>query len=216
MSPVSAQASSTQRQWVQKGSKAVLFTASLLPAVWLTYGLTDAAILGPNPAERVQLETGIWALRFLVLSLAVTPFRRLTGFNRAIHYRRMLGLFAFFYACLHLGSYVAFDLVFAWDRLPAEILKRPYLAAGMVAFACLVPLALTSTRGWIRRLGRRWQTLHRLAYVSAVAAAIHYLWKVKVMYGSSVTYAAIVAGLLLFRAVWWVRRRALASPAVGS
>lgn len=189
--------------------KPVIFAASLVPALWLVYGIVEGT-LGANPAEAVQLETGIWAFRFLIASLAVTPIRRLTGANRLVQYRRMLGLFAFFYACLHLLSYVAFDQLFAIATIPGDVYDRPFIAAGMAAFLLLVPLAITSTRGWIRRLGRRWQRLHRLVYLAAIAASLHFVWKVKVVVGEPVYYAGIVALLLAFRVVWRLRR---ASPA---
>ena len=119
----------------------------------------------------------------------------------------MVGLFAFFYATLHVATYVVLDMFFAWDLIVADIAKRPFITMGALAFTAMVPLALTSTRGWIRRLGRRWQVLHRLVYISAIAAAIHYLWKVKVIIGSPVYYAAVVAALLLFRIAWSLRSR---------
>jgi methionine sulfoxide reductase heme-binding subunit len=192
---------------VQRLWKVLLFVAALIPAAYLTYGLfTDG--LGANPAEALQTQTGIWALRFLVLTLAVTPVRRLTGWNRVIQYRRMLGLFAFFYAFLHLLAYAVLDRYFDFAGVWEDVVKRPFITAGMVAFVLMVPLAITSTKGWIRRLGRRWQLLHRLIYVSAVAGAIHYLWKVKIIAGSPVYYAVIIAALLAFRIVWqvWNRR----------
>ena len=191
-----------QRLW-----KVLLFVAALVPAAYLTYGLfTDG--LGANPAEALQTQTGIWALRFLVLTLAVTPVRRLTKWNRVIQYRRMLGLFAFFYAFLHLLAYAVLDRYFDFAGVWEDVVKRPFITAGMVAFVLMVPLAITSTKGWIRRLGRRWQLLHRLIYVSAVAGAIHYLWKVKIITGSPVYYALIIAALLAFRIGWqvWNRR----------
>lgn len=185
-------------------AKAIVFAICLAPFLWLAFRAWSGR-LSVNPIEDITLTTGIWALRFLVISLAVTPVRRLTGWNRLVQYRRMLGLFAFFYATLHVATYVVLDLFFAWDLILADILKRPFITAGMVAFVTMVPLALTSTRGWIRRLGRRWQLLHRLVYLSAIAAAVHYLWKVKVVIGSPVYYAAIVAALLLFRVAWTMR-----------
>ncbi len=190
----------------------LVFGLSILPFLWLLFRtLTDR--LSANPIEDITLTTGIWALRFLVASLAITPLRRVTGWNRLIQYRRMLGLFAFFYAALHVATWVVLDLFFAWDLIVADIAKRPFITAGMVAFTAMVPLALTSTRGWIRRLGRRWQVLHRLVYVSAIAAAVHYLWKVKVIIGSPVYYAAAVAALLLFRVWWTLRQRSVRTVA---
>jgi sulfoxide reductase heme-binding subunit YedZ len=187
-----------------KLAKPIVFVLALVPLAGLVFivltGRTSA-----NPAEDILLTTGIWALRFLLATLAITPLRRLTGWNVLIQYRRMLGLFAFFYASVHLVSYIAFDRFFAFGEILADVAKRPFITAGMAAFLCMVPLALTSTRGWIRRLGRRWQTLHRLAYVSALAASLHFIWKVKVVIGEPVYYAAIVGVLLGFRLLWRFR-----------
>jgi len=191
---------------MQKLAKPIVFVLAVAPFLWLAFRAYSGR-LSVNPIEDITLTTGIWTLRFLVITLAVTPLRRITGWNRLIQYRRMLGLFAFFYATLHVATYVVLDLFFAWDLILADVLKRPFITAGMVAFVAMVPLALTSTRGWIRRLGRRWQLLHRLIYLSAIAAVVHYLWKVKVVVGSPVYYAAIVAALLLFRIAWMWRAR---------
>ncbi|CAN5769544.1 sulfoxide reductase heme-binding subunit YedZ [soil metagenome] len=179
-------------------TKRLLFIAALLPALYLAAALMGGG-LGANPAEALQLGTGIWALRFLILSLAVTPVRRIAKWNGVIQYRRMLGLFAFFYAFLHLLTYLVLDRSFDFAGVWEDVVTRPYITAGMVAFVAMVPLAVTSTKGWIRRLGRKWQVLHRLVYLSAIAAAVHYLWKVKVMTGAPVIYAVIVAGLLAVR-----------------
>jgi methionine sulfoxide reductase heme-binding subunit len=189
---------------MQKAAKVLVFVACLTPFAWLvTRALTGR--LGINPVEDLELTTGIWALRFLVFTLLVTPVRRLTGWNRAIQYRRMLGLFTFFYASLHVSIYVGVDQFFAFGFILKDVVKRPFITMGFTAFVLMVPLAITSTKGWIRRLGRRWQVLHRLIYVSAVCAAVHYLWKVKVMIGSPVYYAVIIGILLAFRVVWQVR-----------
>src|SRR4029079_2475883 len=185
---------------MQKAAKVCVFLLCLTPFVWLvTRTLTGR--LGINPVEDLELTTGIWALRFLVLTLAVTPLRRLTGWNRVIQYRRMLGLFTFFYACVHFAIYVGIDQFFAWDFIVKDVVKRPFVTMGFTAFVLMIPLALTSTKGWIRRLGRKCKLLHRLIYISGVCAAIHYLWKVKVMIGSPVYYAAGIALLLAFRGV---------------
>lgn len=184
--------------------KPLIFVLGLGPLAWLVRR-TLAGDLGVNPAETLQLQTGIWALRFLLATLAVTPLRRLTGWNRIIQYRRMLGLFAFFYASLHLLTWVVLDQYFDTRAMLADLVKRPFITAGMVAFVSMLPLALTSTRGWIRRLGRKWQALHRLIYISGAAAALHFVWKVKVAIGEPVYYTAILAGLLAFRLVWHFR-----------
>jgi sulfoxide reductase heme-binding subunit YedZ len=189
---------------MHKTAKALTFLACATPAVWLlTRTLTGR--LGINPVEDLELTTGIWALRFLVFTLLVTPIRRLTGWNRIIQYRRMLGLFAFFYASVHFAIYIGVDQFFAFEFILKDVAKRPFITMGFTAFVLMVPLAVTSTKGWIRRLGRRWQVLHRLIYVSAVCAAVHYLWKVKVMIGSPVYYAAGVGALLAFRLIWGLR-----------
>jgi sulfoxide reductase heme-binding subunit YedZ len=200
---------------LQRLAKVLLFVAALLPAAYLTYGLLYDG-LGANPAEALQTQTGIWALRFLVLTLAVTPVRRLTKWNRIIQYRRMLGLFAFFYAFLHLLAYAILDRYFDFAGIWEDVAKRPFITAGMVAFLLMIPLAITSTKGWIRRLGRRWQLLHRLIYLSAIGAAIHYLWKVKIMGGSPVYYALIIGALLAFRIGWqvWTRRPQPVAPRI--
>jgi len=189
---------------MQKRLKPLVFILSLGPAGYLVYlGLTNN--LGVNPAETLQLETGTWALRFLLATLALTPLRRITGWNRVIQYRRMLGLFAFFYAFTHFLTYLVLDQYFAFGAMLADVAKRPFITMGFIAFVLLIPLAVTSTKGWIRRLGRRWQSLHRLVYVSAIAASIHYLWKVKLVFGPPVYYAVAVALLLGFRVVWSLR-----------
>jgi sulfoxide reductase heme-binding subunit YedZ len=184
--------------------KPLVFVLALVPAGLLVRaGMTGT--LGVNPAETLQLETGVWALRFLLLTLTVTPLRRITGWNRVIQYRRMLGLFAFFYASCHFLTYLILDQFFAFDLILKDVVKRPFITFGMLAFVLMIPLALTSTKGWIRRLGRRWQGLHRLVYVSAIAGAVHYLWKVKLAAGPPVYYAVAVAVLLGFRIIWQFR-----------
>ena len=165
--------------------------------------------IGVNPAETIQLQTGRWALKFLLLTLAVTPFRRVSGWNLIIQYRRMLGLFAFFYASLHFLSYIVLDQYFALDAMIADIFKRPFITVGFTAFVLMVPLAVTSTKGWIRRLGKRWTKLHRLIYASGVCAVVHFAWKVKVFTGDAVLYASVLVLLLGFRLVWVLRMRSV-------
>lgn len=188
-----------------KLAKPLVFVAALIPALMLGWRLYNAD-LGVNPAETLQLGTGIWTLRFLVFTLAVTPLRRITGWHRIVQYRRMLGLYAFFYGVLHFLTYIVLDQYFSLAGILADVAKRPFITAGFVAFVAMIPLAATSTRGWIRRLGRRWQTLHRLVYLAGAAGAVHYLWKVKVIVGSPVYYAALVVALLAFRVLWSFRK----------
>jgi sulfoxide reductase heme-binding subunit YedZ len=188
------------KRWI----KVPIFLLALLPVALLVRGALTGN-LGVNPAETIQLTTGRWALKFLLLSLTVMPVRRLTGWNVVIQYRRMLGLFAFFYATLHFTSYWAFDLSFAFGAMVADVWKRPFIALGFSAFLLLVPLAVTSTKGWIRRLGKRWALLHRLVYVAAICAVIHFAWKVKVFTGDPVWYAVTLSVLLLFRVGWSLR-----------
>jgi sulfoxide reductase heme-binding subunit YedZ len=190
---------------MQKALKPLVFVLALSPAAYLVYlGFTND--LGVNPAETLQLETGTWALNFLVATLAVTPLRRVTRWNRLIQYRRMLGLFAFFYAFAHVLTYLILDQSFDLDQMMLDVVKRPFITMGFTAFVLMIPLALTSTKGWIRRLGgRQWQMLHRLIYISAVAASIHYIWKVKVVLGAPVYYAVAVGLLLGVRVLWQIR-----------
>jgi sulfoxide reductase heme-binding subunit YedZ len=192
--------------------KPFVFVVALSPFLWLVFrGFTGR--LSANPIEDITLTTGIWALRFLLASLAITPIRRITGWQRVIQFRRMLGLFAFFYATLHLLTYVVLDQGLAFEFILPDIVKRPYITMGMIAFTMMVPLALTSTKGWIRRLGRKWQLLHRLVYISGIAACLHFLWKVKVAIGEPVYYAVILGALLGFRLLWRFRPAARARRA---
>ena len=189
---------------MQKAAKVLVSIACLAPLIWLAIR-TLTGKLGINPVEDLELTTGIWALRFLVITLAVTPVRRITGWNRVIQYRRMFGLFTFFYVCIHFAIYIGIDQFFAFASILKDVAKRPFITMGFTAFVLMIPLAITSTKGWIRRLGKKWQLLHRLIYISAVCAAIHYLWKVKVMIGSPVYYAVVIGALLGFRVVWQFR-----------
>ena len=190
--------------------KLLVFVLSLLPAAGLAAGLFTGG-LGANPVEALTHSTGEWALRFLLLTLAVTPLRRLTGYGSLIRLRRMLGLFAFFYAALHLSTYVALDQFFDAAAIVKDVVKRPYITAGFLGFVLMAPLAATSTAGMIRRLGgRRWQQLHRLVYPCAIAAVVHFLWLVKADLTEPLLYAGVLTALLGYRAaVWlWPKKRA--------
>lgn len=197
----------TQIQWIRWVAKPVLFVLCSVPLAWLVWdGVTNN--LGANPVETVRRYTGDWTLRFLLIALTVTPLRRLTGWHVVIRLRRMLGLFAFFYACLHFVSYIWLDQFFMWDAIIEDILDRPYITVGVASFLLLIPLAVTSTNGMVRRLGgRRWQRLHQLVYVIAVLGVIHFLWLVKSDISEPVIYGAILALLLGFRLFWHLRGR---------
>ena len=185
----------------------LVFAASLLPLVWLAWtGATRG--LGANPIDAITDATGTWTLRFLLLTLAVTPLRRVTGWNAIIGYRRMLGLFAFFYGVLHLSTYVVLDQFFALDLILKDVVKRPFITAGAAALLLMVPLALTSTAASIRRLGgRAWRRLHQLVYVSATLGVVHYYWLVKADTTRPLRYAALLAVLLGLRVAWRARGR---------
>ncbi|MFO1420885.1 MAG: protein-methionine-sulfoxide reductase heme-binding subunit MsrQ [Candidatus Competibacteraceae bacterium] len=183
-------------------SKPLVFAASLLPLAWIIW-LGWQGQLGANPVETLSHRTGDWSLRFLLLTLAVTPLRRLTGRNGLIKFRRMLGLFAFFYVCLHLGVYLVFDQFFDWGAIVADIAKRPYITVGFTGWLLLIPLAVTSTHGMIRRLGRNWQRLHRLVYLIGVLGVLHYLWLVKADLTEPLLYGGILGALLGYRLWWW-------------
>jgi methionine sulfoxide reductase heme-binding subunit len=191
-----------------KPTKFLVFVAALGPLAWLAWGAWSDG-LGANPIEVVTRETGTWTLRFLVLSLAITPLRRITGWNGAIRFRRMLGLFAFFYGSLHLLTYLWLDQFFDGAAILKDVAKRPFITAGATAFLVMVPLALTSTAGMIRRLGgRAWRRLHRLVYLAATAGVIHYWWLVKADIRRPRAYALLLAILLGYRAVVALRTRA--------
>lgn len=199
-------------------ARVLLFAACLYPAAWLGYNTWlmyqgTGGDLGVNPIETLTHQTGQWALRLLLVSLAITPLRRLTGWNRIIVFRRPLGLFAFFYAILHLSVWMIFDHYFTLQTMAEDILKRPFITMGTLSLLLMLPLALTSTKGWIRRLGRRWTQIHRLVYVSAAAAVVHFLWKEKVTTNETLTYAAILGVLLAVRVFFAVRKRSARASA---
>lgn len=159
--------------------KVILFIACLIPLLRLVAASLNHQ-LGADPVETLTRSTGTWTLNFLFLTLAVTPLRKLTGWHWLMRLRRMVALYAFFYACLHFATYLVFDQYFDWPGIAKDIAKRPYIAAGFFAFVLLIPLALTSTNGMMRLMGgRRWQILHRLTYPIVIAGVLHYLWLVK-------------------------------------
>ena len=185
--------------------KPVVFIACLGPLArlgWKAY----AGLLGANPIEVITHSTGDWTLIFLLVTLSITPLRKITGQLWLIRYRRMLGLFAFFYASLHFTTYIWLDKFFDVHEMLADIAKRKFITVGFAAFLLLIPLAVTSTSGWIRRLGgKRWQVLHRLIYVSAMLGVVHYLWLVKADIRKPLEYGAVLAVLLVYRIVAWFR-----------
>ena len=190
--------------------KALLFVLCLLPlAASLWQALSGQAV---NPVETLTRDSGSWALNLLLAGLAITPLRRLGAPGWLLRLRRMLGLYAFFYASVHLLIYLWLDQLFDWAAIVHDIIKRPFITVGMAAFALLLPLAITSTDGWLRRLKRRWGQLHRLVYPLAVLAVLHYLWLVKRDLTEPLLYATVLAVLLGLR-LWW-RLRPTAGPRV--
>jgi len=194
----------------------LIIVAALVPlALIVRDAVTDQ--LGANPIEQITHRTGDWTIRLLLTTLAVTPLRRLTGWNSIIRYRRTIGLLAFTYVCLHFLTYLVLDQGFplqgfAIAYVVEDIAKRPYITVGFTAFLLLIPIAWTSTKGWIRRLGRRWTTLHQLVYVAAALGVLHYLWLIKGDRPTAVYYGLILVGLLVTR-VWHLRRTARPQPA---
>jgi sulfoxide reductase heme-binding subunit YedZ len=188
----------------------LLFTICLIPFAQLAYAAYTGD-LGVNPIEFITRFTGSWALFILLASLAVTPLRRITGWNELIKFRRMIGLFAFFYTLLHFSTYLVLDHFFDFTAIGKDILKRPYVTAGFIGFVVMIPLATTSTSGMIRRLGKRWQQLHRLVYVAAIAGVIHFYWLVKADISRPAQYGAVLALLLGCRLFFKYRPRLTAA-----
>lgn len=185
--------------------KAALFLLCLVPLAGLIQGIVSDS-LGANPIEAVTLSLGDWALRFLLITLAVTPLRRLSGLNWLLRLRRMLGLYAFFYALLHVLSYAWLDQFFDWGDILKDIVKRPFITFGFAAFVLLIPLAATSNNAMIKRLGgRRWQWLHRTVYAIAVFGVLHFWWMVKLDITQPAIYAAVLSLLLGMRLYWAAR-----------
>lgn len=199
-------------------AKAVVHVLALLPLgllcwrFWQAYSGLDPQALGADPVAEIEHELGTWALRLLLATLAITPLRQLTGQPAWLKFRRMLGLYAFAYASLHLAAYLGLDLGGYWAQVFEEIVKRPYITVGFAAWLLLLPLAVTSTRGWMRRLGRRWATLHRLVYLIAVLAVLHFWWIVKSDVREPLLYAATLALLLGWRG-WTAWRRSRGAAA---
>ncbi|HUL43656.1 MAG TPA: protein-methionine-sulfoxide reductase heme-binding subunit MsrQ [Bacteroidota bacterium] len=190
----------------RKYLKPILFVLSLFPLFLLGWDAYTGS-LSANPISDITHATGDWTLRFLLITLAVTPIRKITGWSEAIHYRRMFGLLAFFYGFLHLMTYVWLDQFFDWGSMLHDVGKRRFIFAGLTAFVLLIPLAVTSTKRMVRWLGgKRWQLLHRLIYLSAISGVVHYFWLVKADLHLPIRYGIILALLLGFR-LWMVIRK---------
>ena len=199
----------TRAALVTRVIKPALYLAAVLPLAWLVFALFTGLVMG-DQVKFMQHVTGDTVLTCLMLTLAVTPLRRLTGWNEIIRVRRLIGLTAFWYACLHLTTYLVFDQSLDVGEIAADIRKHPWVLVGFTGFLCLIPLAVTSTNGWIRRLGgKRWQRLHRLVYVAAVAGVLHYFWLVKKDVTYPLIYGVVLLVLLLVR-LWWAVDRARA------
>jgi methionine sulfoxide reductase heme-binding subunit len=203
-------------------TKTIVFAACLVPFVllaWPFYKLLttgNAPELTANPVEYITHYTGTWTIRFLLITLSITPLRKIFNQPRLVRYRRMLGLFAFFYVCLHFMTWFILDKSFSLSDMWADVLKRRFITVGMLGFAMLLPLAITSTAGWVRRLGfGNWQRLHRLIYFAALAGVIHYMWLVKSDERLPLMYGAMLTVLMLYRFFMWKQapKRAPALPA---
>ena len=193
-------------KWVRRVGKPVVFVACLVPFSLLVADLLQGR-LGANPIEEITHRTGDWILIFLFITLSVTPLRRLTGWGVLIRFRRMLGLFAFSYGLVHFSILVVFDHFFNLASILEDVVKRPYITVGFISLMLLVPLAATSTKGWVKRLGgRRWNRLHQLVYVSAAGGVLHYLWLVKADTRRPIVFGLVLVALLATR-LWHQRKR---------
>jgi len=191
---------------LMKTPKPVVFIFSLFPLLWLISQALTAG-LGANPVEKILHHMGDWALNFLMITLAVSPFQRLTGLTWPLQLRRMIGLFSFFYATLHFITYVAIDQFFAWDAIIVDVIKHKRIIVGFASYTLLVSLAITSTNRMVRRMGfKQWQAMHRLIYAAAIGGVIHFLWLVKIDIRRPLVYAGILVLLLGFRVVHRLKR----------
>ena len=199
-----------------KWSKILLFILCLVPLAGIAWPFLVHSVI-PDPLALIQHGTGDWALRFLVITLSITPLRQILHLPELIRFRRMLGLYTFFYACLHFTTYLVFDKLFDLHEIWKDVYKRPFITVGFLAFTLLIPLAITSTAGWIRRLGgRRWRILHRAIYISAICGVVHYYWLVKSAVIRPLAYGVVVALLLAWRLATWFSRRARATSATAA
>ena len=199
-----------QTQLRRRVFKPAAWLLCLAPLAYLVFSLYQD--LGANPVETITNTTGIWTLRLIMITLAITPLRWLTGINQLVNYRRLIGLFAFFYGTLHFTTFFLFDHQFDFAAMWKDVKERPYITAGFAAFVLMIPLALTSTAGWIRRLGgKNWNLLHRLIYITAMSAVLHYYWKVSIKLPPvNPRNYAILLGILLGIRLWrnFARKRA--------
>jgi sulfoxide reductase heme-binding subunit YedZ len=201
-----------RRFLASKWAKVLVFALSALPLLFIVWR-TVRGDLTANPVEFYQHATGDWTLRFMVFTLCITPFRKLLNLPELIRFRRMLGLFGFFYVCLHFLTYLGPDQSFAFSGMLKDVAKRPFITVGFAAFVLLIPLAITSTAAWIRRLGgKRWQALHRAVYASAVLGVIHYYWLVKSDVRKPLFYGSLVAILLAWRIWRWLSKKKAPAP----
>jgi len=201
-----------RRFLASKWAKVLVFALSALPLLFIVWR-TVRGELTANPVEFYQHETGDWTLRFMVFTLCITPFRKLLNLPELIRFRRMLGLFGFFYVCLHFLTYLGPDQSFSFSGMLKDVAKRPFITVGFAAFVLLIPLAITSTAAWIRRLGgKRWQALHRAVYASAVLGVIHYYWLVKSDVRKPLFYGSLVAILLAWRIWSWMSKKKAPAP----
>jgi sulfoxide reductase heme-binding subunit YedZ len=190
---------------LSKWTKGIVFVVCLIPAAQLAYGAyvaftRDPSALGSNPLQTLEHTTGDWALRFLAITLAVSPLKKILNQPQLVRFRRMLGLFAFFYAFVHFGIYIGLDRTLDFGSVWGDVVKRPFITVGFTAFVLMIPLAITSTAGWVRRMGyKKWQLLHRAIYISAIAGVIHFYWLVKSDVREPLTYGGIIAVLLAWR-----------------
>jgi sulfoxide reductase heme-binding subunit YedZ len=193
--------------WKWRWKKVAVFLLGLAPLFWLGWRALEQHLTA-NPIEFITHYTGDWTLRLVIISLCITPLRKILNIPNLIRYRRMIGLFAFFYGCLHFLTWIWLDKFFDLHELWADVVKRRYITVGFTAFVLMIPLAVTSTAGWIRRLGgKRWQLLHRLIYITAVCGVVHYYWLVKSDIRQPALYGFLVAVLLGWR-IWSSSRAA--------
>ncbi len=189
-----------------KLAKRIIFVLALLPIAWLVRGFFLNE-LGANPIEYLLHELGAWTLRFLVLTLSITPLRKITGKAYFLQFRRMFGLYTFFYACCHFLVYLVLDQFFDWSNIIADVTKRPYITVGFTALVLLTPLAITSTNKMMRRLGKRWKKLHRIVYLIAILGVVHYYWLVKADIQRPLIYGAIFTLLFAIRIYYYSKSR---------